>query len=257
MPRFDRNQTSLIEKNIRENTKNSKIGIVDQVFEHSAPNDDSNWEIDVLIDGKTTKLNRVPVHTPGSDIITPPRNGDKILIMYTEGDTFNPVAFGTGWSNTDRPPLGRSGMYRNRFTSSPDQSPAGSGDLHITGYTSYDGDVASTDKRDLTVEESLVQITKHEAGDNVTPTDLNDLPVKVEMFDSADQDKAWVSVEINKVNGNDTDPTWGMKFNIKTGEVKIVDPNGYGFKSDGFGNWTWEYKSKTENQVSGSGSLSL
>ncbi len=256
MPKFDRNQTSLIEKKIRESTKNPKIGIVDQVFEHSASDDDSNWEINVLMDAKTSKLKRVPVHTPGNDMITPPKKGDKILVMYTEGATFNPVAFGTGWSNSDRPPLGRAGIFRNRFESNPEPSPAGSGDLHITGYTYYDGDVASTDKRELEAEESLIQLTKHAEGDNVTPTDLESLPVKIEMFDSAKEDKAWVSVEINKVNEYDTDPTWGMKFNIKTGEVKIVDPNGYGFKSDGYGNWTWEYKSKTENEVS-EGSLSL
>lgn len=255
MPRFDRNQSALIEKLIREKTKNSKIGIVDQVFEHGASDDDSNWEVDVLTDGKTTKLTRVPVHTPGSETIAPPKNGDKVTIIFTEGEGFHPIALGTGWSNEDRPPLGRAGMYRNRFESG--SSPAGDGDLNITGYTSYDGDVASTDKRELTPEESFVQITKHVEGDNVDPSTAGDVPAKIEMYDSPSTDEAWITVEINKRDGSDTGPTWGMKFNIKTGEVKLVDPSGYGFKSDGDGNWTWEYESKTENQVSGGGSLSL
>jgi len=258
MPRFDRNQTALIEKIVKENTKNPKIGIVDQVFEHSVSDDDSNWEVDVLINAKTQKLKRVPVHTPGSDIITPPKNGDKILVLYTEGETFNPVAFGTGWSNTDRPPLGRAGMFRNRFESSPDPSPAGTGGLHITGYTSYDGDVASTDKRELEAEESLIQITKHAEGDNVTPNELENIPAKIEMFDSAKQDKAWISVEINKEDGADSDATWGMKFNIKTGEWKLVGPKGFGIESDGEGNFTWHHKDINFNEVSGStGPLNL
>lgn len=256
MTRFDRTQTALIEKIVRNSTKNSKVGIVDQVFEHSGIDDDSNWEVDVLIDGKTEKLSRVPVHNPGSDIIAPPKNGDKILVTYVEGVTFRPVAFGTGWSNTDRPPVGRAGMYRNRFDS--DTSPAGNGDLHLTGYTSYDGDQASTDKRELTPEESFVQITKHAEGENVDPSNPDSpVPAKIEMYDSPSTDEAWITVEINKRDGADSDATWGMKFNIKTGEVKLVDPSGYGFKSDGDGNWTWEYASKTENQVSGGGSLSL
>lgn len=255
MPRFDRNQTSLMEKTIKENTKRPKVGVVDQVFEHSAADDDSNWEVNVLVDGKTNKLKRVPVHTPGSDIITPPKNGDKIIVMFTEGEAGRPIVFGTGWSNVDRPPQGRAGMYRNRFES--DTSPAGNGDLHITGYTSYDGDVATTDKRELTPEETFVQISKHTEDDNDDPSTAGDLPAKIEMYDSPSTDEAWITVEINKEGGADSDATWGMKFNISTGEVKLVDPSGYGFTSDGDGNWVWEYESKTENQVSGGGSLSL
>lgn len=258
MPRFDRNQTSLMEKTISENTSSPKIGIVDQVFEHSASDDDSNWEINVLVDAKTTKHKRVPVHTPGSDVINPPKKGDKILVLYTEGQGSRPVAIGTGWSNKDRPPLGRAGMFRNRFEASDEPSPAGVGDLHITGYTKYDKSVASTDKRELKAEETLVQIAKHAEGDNVTPTELNNLPAKIEMYDSAKNDESWISVEINKENGEDSDATWGMKFNIKTGEWKLVGPKGFGITSDGEGNFVWEHKDITFDEVDGdTGSLSL
>lgn len=256
MPRFDRNQTSLMEKTIRENTSSPKIGIVDQVFEHSATDDDSNWEINVLVDAKTSKLKRVPVHTPGSDVIVPPKKGDKILILFTEGQGSRPVAIGTGFSNKDRPPLGRAGMFRNRFES--DTSPAGDGSLHITGYTNYDGEPASTDKRELTPEETFVQITKHAEGENMDPSTAGDLPAKIEMYDSPKNDTAWISVEINKENGADSDATWGMKFNIKTGEWKLVGPKGFGITSDGEGNFVWEHKDITFDEVSGStGSLSL
>lgn len=259
MPRFDRNQTSLIEKTIRDSINYPKIGIVEQVYEHTAPDDDSNWEIDVEVDGidaKTKKLTRVPVHTPASDTITPPKSGDKILIIYTQGIAQGVVAFGTGWSNTDRPPLGLAGMYRNRFESGP--SPAGDGDLHITGYTSYDEKVASKDKRELTPESTSVQISKHSEGDNIDPTENNAIPAKIEMYDSPKDDESWISVEINKENGADSDATWGMKFNIKTGEWKLVGPKGFGITSDGEGNFVWEHKTIDFNEVATStGSLSL
>jgi len=255
MSQFERNDVSLIEKEIEEQVNHPVIGVVSQVYEHTNSDDDSNFEVDVEIRAGTAKETRVPVHTPGSDVITPPKVGDKILVIYTEGRTKRPVALGTGWSNKDRPPLGRAGMFRNRFES--DTSPAGDGDLHITGYTDYDGEPSSTDKRELSPEETFVQITKHVEGENPDPSDSSSLPAKIEMYDSPSTDEAWISVEINKRDGSDSDATWGMKFNIKTGEVKLVDPSGYGIKSDGDGNFVWEYESKTENQVSGGGSLSL
>jgi len=48
-----------------------------------------------------------------------------------------------------------------------------------------------------------------------------------------------------------------MKFDIKTGEIKIVDPEGYGITSDGFGNFEWEYKTIefTESESQGSKSI--
>lgn len=256
MTRFDRNQTSLVEKIINENVKQPEIGIVDQVFEHAASDDDSNWEIDALINGKSDTVTRVPVHAPGSETIAPPKVGDKILIVFTDGESLRPVALGNGWSNTDRPPLGRAGMYRNRFESG--SSPAGDGDLHITGYTSYDGTPATDDKRNLTPEETFVQISKHVEGDNVDPSTAGDIPAKIEMYDSPSTDEAWISVEINKEDGADSDATWGMKFNIKTGEWKLVGPSGFGITSDGAGNFVWEHKDITFDEVSGStGSLSL
>jgi Phage-related baseplate assembly protein. len=256
MTRFDRNQTSLIEKSIRENTRNTKVGIVNQVFEHSASDDDSNFEANVLVDGKTNELKRVPVFTPASGLISPPRNGDKVLVMFIEGETFRPVIIGSGFSNIDRPPLGKAGMYRNRFESG--QSPLGAGDLYFTGYTQYDDLVASNDKRDLTPEESVVQITKHAEGGNMNPTSGNTVPAKVEVRDSPKNDEAWVSVELNKVDGSDSDATWGMRFNIKTGEWKLVGPSGFGITSDGDGNFVWHHKDIEFDEVAGStGPLSL
>lgn len=219
MPRFDRNQSTLIQQKIHDNINLPTVGVVDQVFEHSASDDDSNWEIDVLINGKTTKLTRVPVHTPGSDVITPPKKGDKILIIYTSGTSMRPIAFGTGWSNLDRPPLGKAGMYRNRFES--DTSPAGDGDLHITGYTSYDKTPASNDKRDLTPEETFIQIAKHAEGENPDPSEAGDLPAKIEMYDSPKNDESRVTIKGNQIDGDDT-KSLSIDVDFKTGVISIT-----------------------------------
>lgn len=256
MSRFDRNQTALIEKVVRENTTSPKIGIVDQVFEHRAADDDSNFEVNLLLDGKTKKISRVPVEMPSSGTIAVPKNGDKMVVLYRGGDSTDPVAIGTSWSTTDRPPLGKAGMYKNQFESGT--SPAGDGNLNITGYTSYNKSLASFDKRNLTPEETFVQISKHAEGDNVDPSEAADLPAKVEMYDSVANDEAWISVEINKVAGSDSDATWGMKFNIKTGEWKLVGPKGFGITSDGSGNFVWEHKSIDFTEIgSNTGNLSL
>lgn len=224
MTRFDRTQTSLVEKIVDESTKHPKVGIVDQVFEHSASDDDSNWEIDVLVDGQTTKLTRVPVHTPGSDVIVPPKKGDKIIVVFTEGESFRPLALGTGWSSTDRPPVGRAGMYRNRFEASDDPSPAGTGDLHITGYTGYDQSPASNDKRDLNAEETFIQLTKHAEGDNMDPTTAGELPVNIELYDSAKNDEAHIKMDANII---DQDENLGLDvfFNLKTGKLHVRGEN--------------------------------
>jgi hypothetical protein len=227
MTRFDRNQTALIEKKIREKVLLPKIGLVEQVFEHSAEDDDSNWEVDVRVDTfkqKTKKLNRVPVHTPGSDIITPPKRGDKVLIIYTDGQTKRPIAFGAGWSNEDRPPQGRAGIYRNRFEASDKPSPLGTGDLFFTGYTKYDNSPASRNKRYLNAEETFIQLTKHENGDNFDPTRAGELPAKIELYDSAEKDEAHIHLNANSV---DQDANLGLDvfMNLKSGKLHVRAEN--------------------------------
>lgn len=256
MTKFERNQKSLIEQKIDDAVKLPRVGVVSQVFEHSAADDDSNWELNVEFDGGVSEEKRVPFHSHATGAVAPPKNGDKVLVIYTAGKVKRPIAFSTGWSNTDRPPLGPAGIHRSEFES--DTSPAGDGNLYINGYTRYDKDVASFDKRDLTPEETFVQIAKHADDENIQPSQDESLPAKIEMYDSPSTDEAWVSVELNKVDGADSDATWGMKFNMKTGEWKLVGPKGFGITSDGEGNFVWEHKDITFDEVSGStGSLSL
>ncbi len=257
MTRFDRNQSSLIDKQIKEDSSLPRVGVVTQVFEHAAPEDDSNFEVDVSFDNGVSTESRVPVYNAGTGTINPPKNGDKILIIYRDGDSNRPIAFGNGWSRSDRAPTGLAGMKRTEVDSS--FSPATAGSLYVTKYSSYSESVASKDKRQMIPEQAVVQIAKHEDGKNVDPINSDDtVPAKVEFFDSTIDDESHISVEINAVDGSESDATWGMKFNIKTGEWKLVGPSGFGITSDGSGNFVWHHKSVDFNEVDGdTGPLSL
>lgn len=256
MTKFDRNNKSFIQKEIQEKVKLPRIGVVTQVFEHSSENDDSNWEVEVQFNGGVSQEDRIPFHSPTSESISPPKNGDKVLVIYTDGHTNKPVALSTAWSNKDRPPVGKAGMYRNEFESG--LSAAGEGNLYINGYTKYNKSVASYDKRNLNPEETFVQIAKNPSSQNVDPSTKPDLPAKIEMYDSAKSGDSWISVEINKEGGSDSDATWGMKFNIKTGEWKLVGPKGFGITSDGNGNFVWKHKEIVYDEIAGeNGGLSL
>lgn len=251
---FDRTQSSFIEQKIKGEIDEQRTGKVLTVYEHLETDDKSNFEVDVAVDGGT-RLERVaPMTHSGSDSIDVPKVGDTVLVGFRAGESPEPIITGYAYTVTDRPPKGKAGMSRNEFKS--DDSPAGSGNLYTTGYTKYDQDPADVDQSNLTPEESLVQIAKR-ADAEPDPTEESALPAKVEFYDAPAKDEAHVTVELNKRDSADSDATWGIRLDLKTGEVKLVDPSGYGFVSDGDGNWTWEYATKTENKVAGGGSLSL
>lgn len=254
MEQFDRTQSSFIKNKIDDEIDEQRVGKVLTVYEHLEDDDKSNFEADVTVDGGT-RLERVsPMTHSGSDRIDVPKVGDTVLVGFRAGETAEPIITGYVFTVSDRPPKGKAGMSRNEFKS--DDSPAGSGNLYTTGYTKFDKDVASVDQTDLTPEESFVQIAKR-SDDIADPTEESSLPAKIEFYDAPAKDEAHITIELNKRDSSDSDATWGVRLDLKTGEVKLVDPSGYGFVSDGDGNWTWEYASKTENQVAGGGSLSL
>jgi len=251
---FDRTQSSFIENKIRDNIDEQRTGKVLTVYEHLEADDNSNFEADVVVDGGTREQRLAPLATDGQNGISVPKVGDSVLVGYMAGQIKKPVILGFVHTTKDRAPLGKAGMTRTKQRSG--DSPAGSGDIYTTEYTKYDGDPAQEDYTNLTPEEVWVQIAKRE-DTNADPSDDTALPAQIEFYDAPAKDEAHITVELNKRDSADSDATWGIRFDLKTGEVKLVDPSGYGFVSDGDGNWTWEYESKTENQVSGGGSLSL
>lgn len=256
MSRFERNDISLIRKTINEEIEGVKIGQVSRVHEHGAPDDDANYEINVEIDASTAEERRCPFISSGTGQVSVPKVGDKVLVIYGEGRVQKPFVTDILWTNEDRPPSGRAGMYRDRFESG--DSPAGSGDLYLTGYTEYDDSPAIKSKYDLTPERTLIQIAKHPEGDNVNPANQDAVPAKVEFYDAPADDQAHVTIQLDNVDGASADASWGINFDLKTGEIKLVDPSGHGIESDGSGNFTWHHQTLDLNEVSGStGPLSL
>jgi hypothetical protein len=254
MVSFDRSRETFIENKIKEQVEATRTGKVIRVYEHDNAEDTSNFEADVSVEGGTRQQRLSPISTGTADTISVPKVGDSVRVAYLSGETDTPVITGFVHTTRDRAPLGKAGMDRKRIESG--DSPAGSGDLYTTEYTSYDGDPSQTDSDDLTPEEVFVQIAKR-SNDEADPSEESDIPAKVGFYDAPSTDEAHITVELNKRDSSDSTASWGMKFNLKTGEVKLVDPVGTGFVSDGDRNWTWEYISKTENQVTRNGNLSI
>lgn len=254
MANLNRTRRSFIRQVIEDNTKETRTGKVKRVYEHTLNSDSSNFEADVSVDGGERLERIAPVSTSGPGVIDVPRVGDSVVIEYIAGESPRPIITGFVSTTADRPALGKAGMRRTRLQS--DNSPMGNGDVYTTLYSSPDGDTRKVNKNQSTPEDVFVQIAKR-SNDVADPSEEGKLPAKVEFFDSPKQDEAYIEASLNVLDGSATDTTWGFKINAKTGSVKLVDGTGHGLVSDGDGNWTWEYKSKTENKVSGGGSLSL
>lgn len=265
MSKFDRNNTTLIQKEIRNNVQHPKIGRVDEVFEHGKADDDSNFEANVIVPPVENPTDddieqECPILNPGNDAIDIPKVGDKVLLIYTEEKQQKPFVTDTVWTNKDRPPIGKTGMYRRKFEidESIKPSPSGPGDIFVNGYTKYDKDPYNTKKSELIPERTVYQISKHTKDSNFIPTEQEEIPAKIEMYDAPKDDESHVTISLNYVDNEESDATWGIKFDLKTGEFKLVDPNGFGIISDGEGNFTWHHKSIDFNEVSGAdGPLSL
>lgn len=251
---FERTQQNLIKQKVREVITEDKIARVIQVHEHGGKDDDSNFEADVVFDGGTVAESVVPINAPNSGAIAVPKVGDKVIISYLAGQNSKPYITDIAYTNKDRPPLGMAGMRRDKYDS--DTSPAGDGDIFVTRQTIYDKNVAKETKNDATPEEVFLQWAKREDSEP-NPSNESELPAKIEFYDSPKNDESHITIELNSVDGAKSDATWGIKFDLKTGEFKLVDPSGHGIVSDGEGNFTWSYNSIEYTEESGTGSLSL
>jgi len=251
---FERTQQNLIKQKAKEVLREPKIAKVIQVYEHGGEEDDSNFEADVVYDGGTVEERVVPINGPHSDSIAIPKVGDKVIISYLAGETGQPYITDVAYTNKNRPPLGMAGMFRDKYDS--DTSPAGDGDIYVTKQTVYDKDVSQESSESATPEDVFIQWAKR-TGDEANPVNEDSLPAKVEFYDSPKNDESHITIELNAVDGGDSDATWGIKFDLKTGEFTLVDASGHGITSDGNGNFTWSYNSIEYVEEPGTGSLSL
>lgn len=238
MVNFERTQRDFIRKQVKELVQNPRIGRVVEVYEHTGLDDDTNFEVDVNFPNEDTQHRQIPYQGVDGDSIAIPQVGDKVMVEYMRGEKNPPVARNFLYTNVDRPPVGKAGMWRQRFQTGT--TPAGDGNLYITGYTEYDGDASTVDKTELTPQSTWIQIAKH---DDELETPATNAPMKIEVYDSEVDDESYISVEMNVKNGSDSTETWGLKLDAKSGELKLVDPEGYGIESDGAGNFTWHHES--------------
>ena len=246
MSRFERTQSNFIKGRIEQEINQLRPGKVLRVYEHKVSTDNSNFEVDVRTDGGTRIERAAAISQVSTDDISVPQVGDTVVIGFFAGENDNAFVLGTVNTSLDRPPIGVAGMNKSVVESG--ESPAGPGDLEVTKYTNYDKNVAFEDKNTATPEEAYVQITKGEQ-QKLLPDEGRDTPAKVEVYDSPANDEAHISIELNKVGGEDTDGTWGIKFDLKTGTFELADSSGFGIESDGSGNFTFHHKTIDFNEV--------
>ena len=264
MVRFDRTAKAQQEDTVRRETKNPELGEVKKVIEHLGEDDDSNFLVDVGLEGDTKGEQRCPVEFGGSGAIECPSVGDKVVVGHREG-TKKPYVAGVAYTNENRPPVGVAGMYRDEYESA--ESAAGPGNLYISANTKYAGgkNGAEEDTKNLDPDATSISIEKRPNA-VADPVEETGTPAKIQFFDSTyeygrDLD-SYIKVSINyKDDGGSsvkTDASWGMKFNITQGTFQLVDPEGFGIKAKGDGEFVWEHKDITLDELSGdTGNLSV
>jgi hypothetical protein len=227
MPKFERNDVSLIQKEIGKNVKLPRLAEVEEVYEHGALDDDSNFEADVTIAGD--REDKCPIVSPGSGRIDIPQSGDKVMVLYTEEENQKPYIIDTAWTVADRPPLGKAGMVRREFpiADAEDSSPAGDGNLYFTGYTKYDKPPANTKKDARKPEKAVVQLAKHAEDNNLVPTEQKDIPAKIEFYDAPIDDEAHISIDANSIDKKNFGETLGLDIflDLKEGELHVRGEN--------------------------------
>lgn len=233
MSRFDRTDAAQTGRKIEQTLKQPRIGRVVEVFEHAQEEDNSNFEVDVKILGSTHQHRAIPYLPPSNGEIRVPTVNDKVMVEYRAGEKKQPVARQAINTNEDRAVVGRAGMWRKEIES--DSSPAGDGNLYVESYTEYADDPAVTNPDESTAERAFVRLAKKVNADDDGGS------VNIEIVDDPEGDAAHVTMELDKKDGADSSATWGIKFDLKTGEFTLLDAEGYGIESDGAGGFTWHH----------------
>lgn len=81
------------------------LGVVNDCFPHTAPDDDNNYEVDVTLKNQDLTLRRVPVAVGCMGIAVLPTFGDLVLVQFLNGDLNQPFVTGCFYNADARPPL--------------------------------------------------------------------------------------------------------------------------------------------------------
>jgi len=115
MKEFEPTEEGHIVRLIKENTAQPEFGEITKVFEHTEPDDGSNFEANVKLRDSDKTRRGVPVaNNPFMGAISVPEVGDTVLVDFLDGESEAPVVVGFMHNDEDRAPVGEAGMYRLR-----------------------------------------------------------------------------------------------------------------------------------------------
>jgi phage baseplate assembly protein gpV len=106
---------SILRAVVRDELKALRLGdlaVVTAVYPHSDDGDAHNHECDVRLREGTLELKRVPLATSHVGMVSPPREGDLVLLSYVGGDPNRPIAVGRLYSDQARPPKHKADEWR-------------------------------------------------------------------------------------------------------------------------------------------------
>jgi len=81
------------------------LGLVEDVFPHSANGDDDNYGCDVRLKNSGLLLKRVPLAIGHIGTAAIPNKGDLVLLAFDKGDINQPIIIGRLYNEKQRPPL--------------------------------------------------------------------------------------------------------------------------------------------------------
>lgn len=246
MTKIDRSYSGLIENQILQQSTDTRVGNVVQVYEHTAETDGSNFEADVVFDGGTKEERVAPIAMNGPESITVPRVGDAVVVDFLDDESNTGVITGHVSTTASRPTVGKAGLRRRRVRGA--NSPLGNGDLYIDTFTDFvGGEPADINPDNLDANKSLIRLAAYDSPE-ADPTDETTPAASIEIREAETDDEATISLKVNKEDGSDTSQTWGVQLDVKSGEITVSDSSGFGIESDGDGNFTWHYRSLNKNE---------
>lgn len=242
---LDRTKSDFVKQKSEEDTNEPRIGTVAAVYENLGVGGNSNFECDVLLDNVEDNEDRgfeeraVPYNGSHSRQISPPMVGDTVLVVYRAGVNNKPILMQAAYTNTDRSPLARAGMYRDVYRAwqpteldeddgtvsvAEDYGPAGRGDIKVTAYTQYEDNPAKVDVDEelLKPERSWYQISKEQKTPD--PSDSETAPMNIEMYDSIADDEAHIQMGGNIVDNDDT-KSLDTRLDFKQGTATTTATN--------------------------------
>jgi phage baseplate assembly protein gpV len=89
--------------------RSSLLGVITQIFPHTAEDDEHNYEATVRLKHEDLELPKVPMAVEQMGWAGTPQVGDLVLVQFINGDLNQPVITGRFYHADQRPPLHKEG----------------------------------------------------------------------------------------------------------------------------------------------------